>query len=239
MAATRPTSKYARTVAARRAALKDGIASVTSRLNIFAALERPDETALAMAREILDLLESATTRTIRSARNRAFSGFSGGRLSLSDEIRGTIDGAVDQFGLELHDKILGYLSEIRANLERDVARGASVEKIMGNLDTERAAKKFRDALSSIASRDANGIIQQVDSLVYTDAIAEREITGSTRGAYVWVTSGGSIVCEDCEPRDGKTQTLAEWESDGMPGSTVLLCSSFGVIQCQCSLEPAG
>jgi hypothetical protein len=50
--------------------------------------------------------------------------------------------------------------------------------------------------------------------------------------YKWVNDS-SRVCSDCASRDGRVETLADWEDLGTPKSGFSVCGEF----CHCRLEP--
>ncbi len=53
--------------------------------------------------------------------------------------------------------------------------------------------------------------------------------------WTWVAVRDGKLCPDCGNRHGKTQTLAQWRSDGLPGAGNTICQRA----CRCMLSPAG
>ncbi len=51
--------------------------------------------------------------------------------------------------------------------------------------------------------------------------------------FEWVTIGDQSVCDDCQDRDGRQQTMAEWEAEGLPRDGATICGD----RCRCSLIP--
>lgn len=51
--------------------------------------------------------------------------------------------------------------------------------------------------------------------------------------FTWIALCDDATCKSCLKRHGKTKTMAQWQAQGLPGSSLLVCGK----ECRCDLHP--
>lgn len=114
---------------------------------------------------------------------------------------------------------------------------------------EKSADKAYDRLGEII---ADGLEPDAATWEAIDAQIEKEVTyqlrtmtkaairnyrtariAGTATRFIWIAVGDAGTCESCEKRHGKSKSMAQWEAQGMPGASNLICKK----QCRCGLHP--
>lgn len=145
--------------------------------------------------------------------------------------------AVAEWRAAFEKKMTRSILDLQKNFRRDLKRGLSGDALKKALNRDAMKEKLTNEVLRGAKPQGPGLVNEVDRRLRDEAL------GRTKGLFTWLTLEDDHVCEDsfdtaCADRHGETMKLVEWRAVGLPGSTVLLCSSFGRVQCRCELVGA-
>lgn len=145
--------------------------------------------------------------------------------------------AVAEWRAAFEKKMTRTILDLQKNFRRDLKRGLSGDALKKALNRDAMKEKLANEVLRNAKPQGPGLVNEVDRRLRDEAM------GRAKGLFTWLTLEDDHVCEDsfdtaCADRHGETMKLAEWRAVGLPGSTVLLCSSFGRAQCRCEIVGA-
>jgi hypothetical protein len=141
---------------------------------------------------------------------------------------------VKEWSAAFEQRTTRTLIDMQKQISRDLKRGVSGDQFKKALQRPAMKEKIHKEVAQKARSMGNSLTNDIGSNVREKAL------GKTPGKFTWVTTEDDNVCSDsfetaCEERHGVERTAKEWRKVGLPGSTVLLCSSFGRIQCRCDI----
>lgn len=130
------------------------------------------------------------------------------------------------------------IKDLQEQFRRGLKKGLSGDALDKVLKREKIAEKMQDELARKTKPLGPSMTNDIGKRVRDESL------GRTPGKFTWVTTEDDHVCEDtfdtaCADRHGEEMTIKEWRAVGLPGSPVLLCSSFGRIQCRCEIVASG
>lgn len=136
-------------------------------------------------------------------------------------------------------RVKGRLEEIQARVKRELGRGLSEENLAKAMKREPIVQNLRDSISSMLSGSARTLVNEVHIETRDLAIRKSGRRRGTQPKFTWIAVRDKKTCPDCIERNGKSRTMPHWMKEGLPGSIVLTCSSFGRRACRCQLIEDG
>jgi hypothetical protein len=150
------------------------------------------------------------------------------------EARAIAEQAMKEWRVAFEAQARRAIKELQQEFRKGLKKGLSGDALTKALKRDALKEKMRDELARKTKPLGPSLTNDIGRRVRDDSL------GKTPGKFTWITTEGPDVCSDsfddsCEPRHGEEMTIKKWREIGLPGSVVLLCSSFGKIQCQCEL----
>jgi len=168
---------------------------------------------------------------------RAWSATTGMEQLTQKEAQAIADQVVREWSAAFQSRTTKALRDIQNSFARDVGRGVSNDQIKKALESGTLGERVQKDIAQKVKPMGNSLSNDIGSRVRDEAL------GKSPGLFTWITTQSDNVCEDsfdssCAPRHDVTMTVKEWREVGLPGSAILLCSSFRRVQCQCDLVAA-
>jgi len=196
--------------------------------------EITDEIVLRISRELRTEIDDLRATIEREAEIRG--------MDVDEGDADAIVAAAEQgYTVRLTTAISAIVGAVVARGFQASVRGVTPAVIQAAMTSDRAIAQIVSSVAGAAKRETTALLAEVANLPMTAiAISSPETRGLQ--SLTWITVGDENVCEDsfetsCEPRHGEVLTTEEWQGLGVPGSTNLLCCSFGRSQCRCELIP--
>lgn len=105
--------------------------------------------------------------------------------------------------------------------------GMSEQAILAHFATPEAVAAFRNRLVNDLNRRLSTTLNQLATNAYLDQ------TKGLSKEWRWVKEPTAQNCATCVANNGRVQTMAEWQSEGVPGAGATICDGG----CRCYLEP--
>jgi hypothetical protein len=123
---------------------------------------------------------------------------------------------------------------MQRQIQRDLGKGMTEAAIKKALKREALREKFYAQLTGPLKPYGPAILNEIAARIRNEALDRKP------GTMTWITLDDAHVCTDsfetaCAERHGEELTMKAWREVGLPGASVLLCSSFGRAQCRCEL----
>lgn len=209
------------------------VAKVTNMTSGVEAIGMPDEVTRDLLADIAGFFEPELLKAAKVAAKEG--GFSMRSPENRRLLSGLVDRAVDKFTARAAHDLLNELDDLGDSFAAQLEKGVPMERITAVLESDKFTNELHKKMQSIIGREAvntiNRVMQDVDDLA-----AQSRKDAGIEDLETWVTVEDKNVCEDCAARHGQQKTREEWRSEGLPGSPLLLCSSFGKRQCRCRLK---
>ncbi|MDD5391084.1 MAG: hypothetical protein PHD37_17235 [Gallionellaceae bacterium] len=134
----------------------------------------------------------------------------------------------ERITIKLATEAEGWGERIKQKVKLWAAAGLSEDVIVKKI--KEACSPGGEIFESIMSGFRNCTGEAVDYITI------EEVHRNWKGAdsWIWISVEDADRCEDCRERDGRIQSWAEWEAEGLPGTGATVCGW----RCRCSLEPS-
>lgn len=156
--------------------------------------------------------------------------------ALVNDQANTLDNRLTAYWLEPGAATGEKLARLRALHGELEAKRVIYERALGDYYAGRVAERPRtpnlDYMSKLTQGVKMGALEQARRSG-TDAEVETFVKAG-EAMFAWVTVNASEACKDCQARQGKTGTVADFDRLGRPGSGKTVCGS----RCFCMLLPA-
>lgn len=168
------------------------------------------------------------------AESRKWSKSIGFEQVTAKEARAIANEAVAEWSAVFEKRAASVLGDLQGQLARDIKRGLSDKTLAKAMQSEQFRERLYGELIRPTKQMGPSLLNDIGARVRDTAM------GRAKGKLVWVTTEDAHVCSDtfetaCGERHDEKMTAADWREFGLPGSVILLCSSFGRQQCRCEL----